>query len=157
MWYNNFMNKFKYNFSKLFYIIAGVGSLVAVACIILNVVRYVRQLDKGVVNLYNHLSLIFTIVLALGFIVVVVSAVISSKYTVYQDKVVLNWGIIKNTIKLAEVKVIKFVTDTQKLEFIFDDESYFVIVIKKEEYEKFVDSVKAVNKKITYVQGVDIE
>ncbi|MBO7214024.1 MAG: hypothetical protein J6V66_00855 [Clostridia bacterium] len=152
------MNKFKYNFSKLFYIIAGVGSLVAVACIILNAIRYSSNIQKGIeLNLYNHLSLIFTIILALAFIVVVITAALSSKYTVYQDKVVLNWGIIKNTIKLSEVKSIKLVTDTQKLEFIFDDESYFVIVIKKEEYEKFVDSVKAVNNKITYVQGVDIE
>ncbi|MBQ3234911.1 MAG: hypothetical protein IJA97_02000 [Clostridia bacterium] len=148
------MNKFKYNFSKLFYIVAGVGSLIAIACIILNALRYSSYVQKGIeLNFYNYLSLGFAIVLSLAFIVIIICALISSKYTVYEDKVVLRWGIIKNTVKLSEVKEIKFATDNGKLYFIFEDESYFTIVINPSLYEKFVDEVKAKNSKITYVQG----
>ena len=149
------MNKFKYNFSKLFYIVAGVGSLVAIACIVLNAIRYASYLEKGIeLSFYNYLSLIFTVVLSLAFIVIVVCALISSKYEIYEGKVVLRWGIVRNTIKLASVKELKLNTDTLKLQFTFGDDSYFIIVIKRSDYESFVDKVKELNPKIPYVQGV---
>lgn len=148
------MNKFKYNFSKWFYIIAVVGSLVAIACIVLNALRYASYLEKGIeLGLYNYLSLIFTVVLSLAFIVIVVCAVISSNYHISTDKVVLKWGIVRNTIKLNEVKKIKLCTDTNKLQFIFEDDSYFNIVIKPIEYELFVTKIKEVKPKIVYIQG----
>ena len=148
------MVKFKYNFSKLFYAVAGVGSLVAIACIIINIIRYSSFLQKGIeLGFYNYLSLGFTLVLSLAFIVIVITALISSNYVVLQDKVVLKWGIVRNTVKLYEVRKIKLCTDNYKLQFIFEDETYFNIVIKKSEYEKFVDEVKKVAPSISYVQG----
>lgn len=148
------MVKFKYNFSKWFYIVAGVGSLVAIACIILNVIRYSSYIQKGIdLGFYDYLSLGFTLVLSLAFIAIVVSALISSNYVIMQDKVVLKWGVVRNTVKLNEVKEIKLCTDTLKLQFIFEDDSYFNIVIKNSEYESFVDEVKKVAPKIVYVQG----
>ncbi len=149
------MNKFKYNFSKIFYIVAGVGSVLAVACVVINALRYASYIEKGIeLSLYNHLSLIFTAVLSVAFLVIIITAMISSKYTILSEKVVLRWGVIRNTVKLSEVKTIKLCTDTEKLTFIFEDDTYFIIVIKKEEYERFVDEVKKVKPNILYVQGV---
>ncbi len=148
------MNKFKYNFSKIFYIVAGVGSLVAIACIILNSLRYSSYIEKGIeLGIYNHLSLIFTVVLSVAFLVIIASALISSNYTIGNEKVVLRWGIVRNTVKLNEVKTLKLCTDTNKLEFIFEDDTYFTIVIKSEEYERFIDEIKKVKPTVSYIQG----
>lgn len=148
------MVKFKYNFSKLFYIVAGVGSVVAIACIVLNAIRYSSYIEKGIeLGLYNHLSLIFTVVLSVAFLVVIISALISSNYVISSDKVLLKWGIVRNTVKLNEVKTLKLCTDTNKLEFIFEDDTYFIIVIKPIEYEKFIDEIKKVKPSVSYIQG----
>ena len=83
------MNKFKYNFSKIFYIVAGVGSAVAIACIVINALRYSSYIEKNIeLGFYNYLTLIFTAVLSVAFLVIIISALISSNYTVFSEKVV---------------------------------------------------------------------
>ena len=144
---------YKYKFSKWFYIISAVGSLVAIACLILNVIRFLGKISKNIeISLSEYLSLGFSIVLSIAFIVIVVLALIKSEYKIDKDKIVLKWGVIKNTINLSEVKMIRLVTTTKKLELVFEDESYFVIVIDEKEYQNFIDALKNLRPSIEYNQ-----
>jgi len=157
MCYNINMEKkslgYKYKFSKWFYLIAVLGYLVSIGCIVLNAIRFSIKLNKNIeIAFTEYMSLAFAVVLSIAFIVIVTLALIKSEYKIFDDKIILKWGIIKNPIELNEVKLIRFITTTEKLELVFEDESYFVIVIDKKDYQKFVDELKSIKPKLEYNQ-----
>ncbi len=147
------LNSYKYKFSKWFYVIAVAGYLVSVGCIVLNVIRFLANFSKNIdIGLTGYMSLGFAVVLSIAFIVLVTCALIKSEYKIYEDKIMLKWGIIKNPVNLNEVNQIRLNTKTQKLELVFEDESYFTIVIDSGKYQNFVDDLKAVKPKLEYNQ-----
>ncbi len=150
---NKSLTKYKYQFNKSFFIIAGVGSVVAVLCIVFNVLRFVKLSSKETVpGFYESVSLILSLILSIAFIVFVVSALINSYYVIDEKAVILRWGVIKNTIKASEVKEIKFITDKNKLELIFEDESYFVISVSPAWQESFINEIKQKYKNVVFIQ-----
>ena len=86
------------------------------------------------------------------FIVFIITAIKSSYYQITDKQVILKWGIIKNKIDISDVKEIKFITNTQKLELTFEDDSYFVIAVSSEWKEDFVDELRKTFPKIPYIQ-----
>ncbi len=144
---------YKYKFSKAFFVIAVLGFLVSIGCIILNGIRFLTKINKSIeIGFSEYMSLGFSIILSIAFIVIVTLALIKSEYKLDKDKLVLKWGIIKNTVNLNEVKLIRLITTTEKLELVFEDDSYFTIVIDKAEYQKFVDELKSLRPKLEYNQ-----
>lgn len=145
--------KYRYRFPLLAVIIAAVGSVVAVGCIVVNLLRfisfYTENVDPGI---YEYMSLIVSVALSIAFIVFASAALIKSYYTVTEKSVILKWGLIKNVIDIKEVKEIKFLTKTQKLELVFDDESYFVIAVGSPWKEEFVAEIKEKFPKIPFTQ-----
>lgn len=147
------LSSYKYKFSKWFYGIAIAGYLVSIGCIVLNVIRFSVNLNKNIdMGLTGYMSLGFAIILSIAFIMIVTCALIKSEYRIFEDKILLKWGIIKNPVNLNEVKLIRLNMKTQKLELVFEDESYFTIVIDKAEYQKFIDALKNLRPKLEYVQ-----
>ncbi len=153
------MNKnYKYKFSKTFYIVAIVGSVLALGCILINAVRFSVLLNKGyALGFYEYVSLILAVVLSVTFIVFIVSALINSYYKITDKSVVLKWGIIKNTIDILDVKDIKFITGKNKLELTFEDDSYFIIVVDDAWKQSFIDELKSKFPKIPYIQETEEE
>ncbi len=147
------MNKYKYKFTPIVIALLIALILIAVACIGLNVYRLIDNLVKNnEINVMNWISYGIIIVLSLFAIVIVVSMFISSYYYITDKKVVLKWGLIKNEIELAQVKQIKLTAVKRRLELIFEDESFFVIVTDEVWFEKFVDEIKAKRPQITFIQ-----
>ena len=148
--------RYKYQFTKTFYLIAVIGGLVALGCIAVNAVRFINLLSKDIApTFYEYVSLILSVGLSLFFIVFMISAFINSYYKIEDSAVVLRWGIIKNTINIADVKEIKLITNQRKLELTFEDESYFIIVVSDNWKEKFVDELRAKFPKIPYIQETE--
>ncbi len=146
-------NGYKYKFSKWFYVIAIAGYLVSLGCIALNSTRFLTKVSKNIeMGFSEYMSLGFSIVLSVAFIILVTLALIKSEYTLTQDKLILKWGIIKNPVNLEEVKLIRLITTTQKLELVFEDDSFFVVVIDKKDYQKFVDELKSLRPKLEFNQ-----
>ena len=136
--------KYKYQFTKTFYLIAVIGGLVALGCIVINAVRFINLLSKSIApTFYEYVSLILSVGLSVFFIVFMISAFINSYYTITDNAVILRWGIIKNTIDIHDVKEIKLITNQNKLELTFEDESYFIIAVSDNWKEKFVDELKS--------------
>ncbi len=161
MWYylnmkKSVNKKYKFKFPKLWIIIAVFGLLLALACVALNAYRFVgfiqRNEDPGI---YGYMSLILAALICLGFIVIVVWAAISSYYEITNKQVILRWGPIKNVIDMSEVSEIKFTTGAKKLELVFTDESYFLIVINKEWIEDFINELTEKFPKIPYIQETE--
>ncbi len=148
--------KYKYEFTKTFYIIAILGGLVSLASIVLNAIRLVNLTSKNIaLGGYECASLILSTVLAVAFVIFITTAFISSYYEITDKQVVLKWGVIKNVVDLAEVKEIKLMTNSKKLQLTFNDESYFIIAVSNCCKEDFVDEITKKFPKILYVQETE--
>lgn len=148
--------KYKYEFTKTFYIIAILGGLVSLASILINAVRFINLSSKNIaLGFYEYASLILSTILALAFIVFIITAIINSYYLITEKQVVLKWGIIKNTVDLQEVKEIKFITNKGKLQLTFQDESYFIIAVSNKWQEDFISEIKQKHPTILYVQETE--
>ena len=149
---------YKYQFSKVFYIVAIVGSLLALGCIAINVIRLIGFLSKNVApGFYEWVSIIISVLLSIAFIVFIVAAIINSTYQITDKSVVLKWGVIKNVIDLSEVKQIKFTTNKNKLELVFEDESYFIIVVANDQKQAFIDEITKKFPNVSYLQETEEE
>ena len=147
---------YKYKFSKIFYIVAIVGSILALGCIAVNVVRVVNLSSKGyALGFYEYVSLILAVVLSIAFLVFIVTALIKSYYQITDKAVILKWGIIKNKVDISDVKEIKLITNKNKLELTFEDESYFIIVVDDKWKESFIDELRSKFSNIPYVQETE--
>ena len=149
--------KYKFKFPPLWIIIAVVGLAVAIACVVLNVIRFLGFIDRNEdPGIYGYMSLILAIIICIGFIVLIIAAAISSYYEITNKQVILRWGLIKNVIDMSEVSEIKFVTGSKKLELVFKDESYFLIVINPDWIEDFITELKEKFPKIPYIQETEV-
>lgn len=147
------MKKYKFKFNNLTLILMLVGILVAIGCIIVNTLRLINKVNgEYALTIYEYISFPLIFLLAVGFIVIVVFAYFKSYYTVTDNSVILKFGIIKNTINLKDVTEVRLLTNKNKLELIFTDESYFVIATNPDWFESFVDEIKQKQPKIAFVQ-----
>lgn len=152
------MKKYKHTYSNLIIALFILGIIIAVACIALNLYRFVLKIrGEYEITGYDWFMLILVILLSILFIVIAVSCFISSNYKVEGKTLILNWGIIKNKLDLLEVTKINYYPDKNRLELIFTDESYFYIATKKEWVEDLVTDIKSGNSKILYIEESSVE
>ncbi len=152
------MKKYKYTFPSSALVFMILGSIASILCFVLNVIRFSNLLSSNVeITLYNYISIILAVALSLGFLVIAISAYFNSYYEIKDNKVILRWGVVKNTLDLNDVKEIKLLTNTIKLELVFKDDSYFVIATKPSWYESFIDEIKTSNPSILFTQETKIE
>lgn len=83
-------------------------------------------------------------------IVLLVSILIRSVYTITDKEIVLWFGIIKSTYKIADIESVHLFTKTNKLVLYFKNERYTVIVVKPEWYNEFTKEILAKNDRIRY-------
>lgn len=153
MCYNIDMKKYRYKFPAYAVVIILIGFLVAIACSVWNVLRFVGNIRKNnELTVYNYLSFILAILLSLAYIVLAAAALINSNYVITEKTVVLRWGLIKNVIDLREIKEIKLDGVKHRLELVYEDDSYFLIATDEEWYEAFVDELREKFPKIPFVQ-----
>ena len=152
----NTNKKFKYNFTTLFYIIAAVGAGIAVLCAVFSVINFVKLLSDNIApSIYQYGSLVLAVGLPVAYIVLVSAALLNSYYYVTEKDLVLKWGLISQTLSLSDAVEIKLTTNTNKLELVFEDESWFNIVISDNLKEAFVNDLKSKHEKIVFIQETE--
>lgn len=147
------MKKYKFKFNALTLILMVVGILIAIGCLVVNVLRLINKINGNYgFTIYEYISFPLIGLLAIGFIVIIICAYFNSYYKITDETVVLRFGIIKNVIELKEIREVRLLTKKSKLELIFKDESYFVIATNPDWFESFVDEIKVKKPNISYVQ-----
>ena len=118
------MKKYKHTYSNLIIALFILGIIIAVACIALNLYRFVLKIrGEYEITGYDWFMLILVILLSILFIVIAVSCFISSNYKVEGKTLILNWGIIKNKLDLLEVT--KYLDIKNDKSLIFSVKRYF--------------------------------
>lgn len=147
------MKRYKYKFTPLVIILLIALLVIAVCCIGLNVYRLIDNIVKNnEINFYSWISYAVIILLSIIAIILVISIFAKSYYEINEKAVVLRWGLIKNEIELKTVKQVKLSAVNHKLELIFEDESFFVILTDELWFEEFVDEIKQKRPQIVFVQ-----
>ncbi len=146
------MKKYKYKFNKKLIIVGIIGILVAIACIVVGVLRFINLNNQDVkITSYQYITFALVIILPVAYMIIAISAYFNSYYYITESEVVLKWGVLANKFKLSDIKEVKLITNDSKLELSFKDDTYFVILTQKEWFEEFVDEIKNKKPNIEYI------
>lgn len=146
------MKIFKFKFSKLTtaFIYAGIVLAVAAFGITLyNVIKadYIYT-DKAIYSIIGYVAMFIVSVLLL---VILISLLFSSYYSLGGDELKTSFGIIKSKFRISDIEKVILDRSSDKLAVYFKDESFVMIVVKPEWYEEFVNELLKCNPKIEYI------
>ena len=149
------MEKFKYKFSVKLYIAMAAGTVLAVACLILNIIRLIKLAASDAPLVYDVISVAVAIVMSVGFIVIVAALFIDSSYVFGEKMLTVKFGIIRTSVEYKKIKQIVWFKANDKLTVFYDDESFGNIVISSEFYNGFVSTLLSHRPEIVYYEDLD--
>ena len=149
------MEKFKYKFSAVLYVLMGLGVAIAIACLIMNIIRCVNLFTDGNPSGYDIISFVLPMLISVAFIVIIASLLYDSSYCFESQSLVLKFGFIKNRFDYSKIKQIVYFKSSNKLTVYYTDESFTNIVIKDADFEIFAKTLVAHNEKINYYENLD--
>lgn len=145
------MKIFKFQFTKLTKIFIYIGLALCVIGVGVNIICICTENISEEVNITYPIikyTLMFLIPAVLA--VLLISFLASSYYSVDGTTLKTSFGIIKSTYKIADVSQIILDRNTNKLSVFFKNENFFVIVVKEEWYDEFIDALLKANPEIEY-------
>lgn len=142
--------KFEYKLTKIFYILFIAGLLLAGYCIFANVVRFIKLLSATEVSITSYVASAMSVLIGVLGFVLIIPAMISSKYEVTNKYLISRWGLIVNKTEVKTITTVTHFRITDKLVVYYNDQTYTVINIESKEYDRFVDALKKANKNIFY-------
>lgn len=142
------MKTYKFRLSKTATILTVAGILLGLGAIGFTIWRILfRTGFSEPLYIIQHVVLLLVGALA---IVIFSSILIRSVYKITDKEIVLWFGIIKSTFKIADIESLHLFTKTNKLVIYFKDEKYTVVVVKPEWYNEFCKEILARNENIRY-------
>ena len=148
------MNKFRFKYSPLVWVLLVVVLLLALSGLVWNVFNLITYLDFGTTKLIINLLLV---VLNALFLLFVLSVIVYGRYLIKNDKLVCCLGVIRTTYKIKDVTEITHFKKSDKLVVYFTDASYTVIVISPTKYDDFILALRSKNRRITFDSRIDGE
>ena len=83
-------------------------------------------------------------------LVLLISLIFSSYYSIDEKTLKTSFGIIKSKYDVNDIQTVALDRTTNKLSVFMKNESFFVIVVKEEWYQDFIDALLKVNPQIEY-------
>ncbi len=142
------MKTYKFRFSKPILILSILAILVAAGGGIGWTVY--RMIHIGFQTVLLGIQYVVLLLVSALVIVIFVSLLIRSFYTVTDKEIVLWFGIIKSSYKIADIESVHLFTKTNKLVIYFKNDKYTVIVVKPEWYNEFTKELLSKNESIRY-------
>ena len=141
------MKSYQFRFSRLVLVLIGLAIAAALAAVAYTVYRIYLYGFSSPLLVIQHVAVLIVAALA---IVIFVSLLIRSVYKITDTQIILWFGIVKQTFKIADIESVHLFTKTNKLVIYFKDDKYTVIVVKPEWYNEFTKEILARNDKIRY-------
>ncbi len=145
------MKVFKYKFSKLTISLIYTGIALCFIGLGINIYSIattnIRE-DANIVYPIIQYSLLFLIPILL--LVLLVSLLLSSYYSIDNKTLKTSFGIIKSKYDINEIATVMLDRATNKLSVFLKNNTFFVIVVKEEWYEEFIDTLCKANPSIEY-------
>ena len=145
------MKIYKYKFTKLTLALIYVGIALCIAGLGINIYSIltsnIGESAKIVYPIIQY-SLMFFIPIVL--LVLLISLILSSYYSIDENTLKTSFGIIKSKYDIREIQHIVLDRTTNKLTVFLNDSVFFVIVVREEWYEDFIDTLCKANPKIEF-------
>ena len=139
------MNKFRFYFSFPVWVLIILSLLCALGGIGINIYNIVTAVEG--VNLFKFISFLVLCALLAVFLL---SVIIYSNYKIKGDKLYLYFGFIKTTYSLKKALNLTHFEDKNMLVLFFTEEEYTRIVINKQKFNQFAQTITKVNENISY-------
>ena len=141
------MKTYKFKFSKPVIVLACAAIVLALGAAVFAVYRIVTIGFDTPLHGIQHVVLLLFAALALA---VILSLLIRSVYKITDTRIILWFGFVKSSYKLADIEGIHLFTKTNKLVIYFKGDRYTVIVVKPEWHNDFVREILQRRPEINY-------
>ena len=145
------MKIFKYKFTKLTISLIYTGIALCFVGLGINIYSILTSNINESANIIYPIiqySLMFLIPIVL--LVLLISLVLSSYYSIDDKTLKTSFGIIKSKYDIKEIQTVILDRTNNKLSVYLRDNVFFVIVVKEEWYEDFIDTLCKANPQIEY-------
>lgn len=143
------MKVFKFKYSKLITVAIYAGIVLAIAAF--GVTLYnVLTADSVQLSVYRIIGYAVMFFISVLMLVILISLLLSSYYSVDSKTLKTSFGIIKSKFKLENIDSVTLDRTTNKLTVHFVDNTFILVVVKPEWYEEFINELLKNNPKIEY-------
>ena len=145
------MKIYKYKFTKLTLTLIYIGIALCFVGLGINIYSILTSNIGESANIVYPIiqySLMFLIPIVL--LVLLISLILSSYYSIDENTLKTSFGIIKSKYNIQEIQNIVLDRTNNKLSVYLKNSVFFVIVVKEEWYEDFIDTLCKANSQIEY-------
>ncbi|MDE6868204.1 MAG: hypothetical protein K2J83_03570 [Clostridia bacterium] len=145
------MRTFKYKFTKLTTTLIYIGIALCVAAFGVNIFSIITGDVAASANpVYPIIQYTLMFLVPIVLLVVLISLIISSYYSIEGSTLKTSFGIIKSKYDISTIDTILLDRNTNKLTVYFKNNNFVVIVVKEEWYDEFIDALCKANKNIEF-------
>ena len=145
------MKIFKYKFTKLIISLIYIGIALCFITIGINIYLITTSnISESANMIYPIIQYTLMFLIPAVLLVLLISLILSSYYSIDDNTLKTSFGIIKSKYDVKEIQTVLLDRNNNKLSVYLKNNTYFVIVVKEEQYEDFVDSICKVNPLIEY-------
>ncbi len=145
------MKVFKYKFSKLTKTLIYVGIALCFAGFGINIFAIITGDVASAANpVYPIIQYTLMFLVPAVLLVILISLIVSSYYSVDGNTLKTSFGIIKSKYDISTIDTILLDRNTNKLTVYFKNNNFVVIVVKEEWYDDFTDALCKANKNIEF-------
>ena len=145
------MKIFKYKFTKLTISLIYVGIALCIAGLGINIYSIITSnIGESANIIYPVIQYTLMFLIPIILLVLLISLIFSSYYSIDEKTLKTSFGIIKSKYDVNDIQTVVLDRTTNKLSVFMKNESFFVIVVKEEWYQDFIDALLQVNPQIEY-------
>jgi len=145
------MKVFKYKFTKTTNVLIYVGIALCFVALGINIFSIVTSDVKTAANpVYPIIQYTLMFLIPIILLVLLISLLISSYYSLDDKYFKTSFGIIKSKYEIANIETVVLDRTTDKLTVFFKNNSFVVVTVKEEWYNEFIDALCKANRNIEY-------
>ena len=145
------MKIFKYKFTKLTISLIYIGIALCFIGLGINLFTVITSDISESANLiYPIIQYTLMFLIPVVLLVLLISLLLSSYYSIDEKTLKTSFGIIKSKYDIKEIQTVILDRTTNKLSVYLKNSTFFVIVVKEEWYEDFIDTLCKANPQIEY-------
>ncbi len=144
------IQKFPFKFTNLMLGLCILGIVLSAAGIALTSWQFIGFLGGDISSVYEWMKYILLYLVSILLGVLLVAMLFRSQYVLTQDKLIMQFGLIKQKYDIAKIRSVHLFHGAKKLAVYFDDfkSDYIMILIKEAWHSEFIAALTARNERI---------
>ena len=145
------MKTFKYKFTKLTISLIYIGIALCFVGLGINIYSVITSdISESAKMIYPIIQYTLMFLIPVVLLVLLISLILSSYYAIDGKILKTSFGIIKSKYDVQEIQSVILDRTNNKLAVYMKNGTFFVIVVKEEWYEDFIDTLCKANPQIEY-------